>query len=286
MAKAELLDGRAVARTIRDELAGEIEAFEDTYGHSIGLTVVQVGGEAASSWYVRQIRRTSEDLGIRFHLCQLEKSCALEEVEQSIIALNDDPQENGIIVQMPLPAHIASSAVACLLDPAKDVDGIHPMNAGLLAQKLEGAFVPATPAGGLELLDRHGIALDGRQAVVVGRSNVVGHPMATLLLHRNATVTVCHSHTRDLASVTRRADILVAAVGRPKLIGAEMVKPGAVVVDFGTNPVNGGWVGDVDTEAVANVARWLTPVPGGTGPMTNMMLMRNVLLAARRQKIC
>lgn len=280
---AKWLDGRAVAQALRQELLHDVKAFADRNGWVPSLAVVQVGGDGASSWYVQQIRRTSERLGMGFDLRRLPQTSCLEDLCEAIVALNEDRGVNGIIIQMPLPAHIPQVRVACAVDPCKDVDGIHPINAGRLLQSGEGTFVPATPAGGLELLDRYNIALDGRRAVVVGRSNIVGRPMGILLLHRNATVTICHSHTQDLAAVTRQADVLVAAVGRPKMIRPEMVKPGAVVVDFGINAVDGGWVGDVDTEAVAEVSGWLTPVPGGTGPMTNIMLMRNVLLAARRQ---
>jgi len=198
-------------------------------------------------------------------------------------ALNADPRANGIIVQMPLPGHLPASLVIDLLDPAKDVDGIHPLNAGMLMQGLLEAFVPATPAGGMELLKRYDIQLQGKHAVMVGRSNIVGRPMALLLLHQHATVTICHSRTPDLGAVTRDADILAVAVGRPHIVTGDMVKPGAVVIDFGVNVVDDGLQGDVDTESVAEVAGYITPVPGGTGPMTNAMLLANTLAAARRQ---
>jgi methylenetetrahydrofolate dehydrogenase (NADP+)/methenyltetrahydrofolate cyclohydrolase len=198
--------------------------------------------------------------------------------------LNGDADTSGIIVQMPLPKHLPQTLVTDVLDPEKDVDGIHPINAGRLFQGDSDAFAPATPSGGMEILKRYDIPLKGKRAVMIGRSNIVGRPMALLMLHQHATVTICHSRTQDLGAVAREADILVAAIGRPKIITADMIRPGAVVIDFGVNVVGDGLVGDVDTEAAKEVAGYITPVPGGTGPMTNIMLMRNTLAAARRQQ--
>jgi methylenetetrahydrofolate dehydrogenase (NADP+)/methenyltetrahydrofolate cyclohydrolase len=197
--------------------------------------------------------------------------------------LNADPRTNGIIVQMPLPKHLPQSLVTDILDVGKDVDGISPINAGRLLQQSGDFFAPATPAGGMELLHRYGIELRGKQAVMVGRSNIVGRPMALLMLHEHATVTICHSRTRDLGAVCREGEILVAAIGKAKMITGDMIRPGAVVVDFGVNVVDGKLIGDVDTAAAMEVASYVTPVPGGTGPMTNIMLMTNTLTAARRQ---
>jgi len=197
--------------------------------------------------------------------------------------LNADPRTNGVIVQMPLPKHLSQSLVTDTLDPAKDVDGISPINAGRLMQQSGDFYAPATPSGGMEILRRYGIELKSKHAVMVGRSNIVGRPMALLMLHEHATVTICHSRTPDLGAVTRQGDILVAAIGKAGMITADMIKPGAVVIDFGVNVIGDKIVGDVDTEAAKQVASYITPVPGGTGPMTNVVLMLNTLTAATRQ---
>ena len=280
---ATILDGRALAKTIRGEIATDGRSFEQAHGWAPGIAVVQVGEDPASSWYVRQIKRSFGRAGMGFALHTLPPDVSEAALIDLIQDLNADPRTNGIIVQMPLPKHLSQSLVTDTLDPAKDVDGIHPINAGRLMQQSGDYYVPATPAGGMEILRRYGLALKGKHAVMVGRSNIVGRPMALLMLHQHATVTVCHSRTPDLGAMTRQADILVAAVGRPKIITADMIKPGAVVVDFGVNVVGDGLLGDVDTEAAMRVAGAITPVPGGTGPMTNVMLMTNTLIAARRQ---
>jgi len=280
---AKILDGKSVSQTIAKEVAADVASFEQEHGWAPGIAVVQVGSDPASSWYVRQIRRSFTGAGMRFDLHTLDETASADEFAALMNALNADPRANGIIVQMPLPGHLPASLVIDLLDPAKDVDGIHPLNAGMLMQGLLEAFVPATPAGGMELLKRYDIQLQGKHAVMVGRSNIVGRPMALLLLHQHATVTICHSRTPDLGAVTRDADILAVAVGRPHIVTGDMVKPGAVVIDFGVNVVDDGLQGDVDTESVAEVAGYITPVPGGTGPMTNAMLLANTLAAARRQ---
>jgi len=281
---AELLDGRALAKTMRAEIARDVQAFVDDCGWEPGIAVVQVGRDPASSWYVRNIRRSFTRAGMRFDLHELDETASAEVLITLLNTLNDDFRTNGIIVQMPLPKHLPSDLVTAHLDPAKDVDGIHPLNAGRLMQGDELAFVPATSAGGMEILRRYNIELKGKRAVMVGRSNIVGRPMAMLMLHQHATVTICHSRTVGLGAVTREADILVAAVGKPGIITGDMIRPGAVVIDFGVNVVDDSLVGDVDTDAATKVASYVTPVPGGTGPMTNIMLMSNTLTAARRQQ--
>jgi len=280
---AHILDGRALAKTMGAEIAADAERFLKEHGWEPGIAVVQVGGDPASSWYVKQIRRSFTRAGMRCALHELAETATAEELAALLQELNADDRTNGIIVQMPLPEHIPQSLVTDLLDPAKDVDGIHPLNAGRLMQGDLDAFAPATPAGGMEILRRSGIELRGKHAVMVGRSNIVGRPMALLMLHQHATVTICHSRTPDLGAVTREGDILVAAVGRAKIITGDMIKPGAVVVDFGVNVVDDALIGDVDTEAAMEVAGYVTPVPGGTGPMTNVMLMANTLAAAKKQ---
>ena len=279
---ARILDGRALAKTISGEIATEVAKFEGEHGWSPGIAVVQVGEDPASSWYVRMIRRSFTRAGMCFALHTLDDAADADTVVELLRELNEDPRTNGIIVQMPLPQHLPQSLVTDVLDPAKDVDGMHPLNAGRLMQQSGDTFVPATPAGGMEILRRYGIELKGKRAVMVGRSNIVGRPMALLLLHQHATVTICHSRTQDLASVTRQGDILLAAVGKPNIITGDMIRPGAVVIDFGANVVGDKLVGDVDTEAAKEVAGYITPVPGGTGPMTNAMLMMNTLTAANR----
>lgn len=280
---AQLLDGRALARTMSREIAAEVAAFRAMHGVTPGIAVVQVGADPASSAYVGQIERAFTRVGMACTLERLPADAEASTLAALLQALNADAQVHGIIVQMPLPAHLPQALVTDLLDPSKDVDGIHPLNAGRLMQQSGAYFAPATPAGGMELLRRHDISLAGKHAVMVGRSNVVGRPMALLMLHEHATVTICHSRTPDLAAVCRQADVLVAAVGRPGMITGEMIRPGAVVVDFGMNVVEGQIIGDVDFASAQEVAGWITPVPGGTGPLTNIMLLRNTLQAARRQ---
>jgi methylenetetrahydrofolate dehydrogenase (NADP+) / methenyltetrahydrofolate cyclohydrolase len=280
---AQILDGQALAKTMSAEIATEVAQFQQAHGWAPGIAVVQVGGDPASSWYVKQIKKSFSNVGMGFALHTLDENAEAQALTALLQQLNADPHTNGIIVQMPLPKQIPQSVVTNVLDPAKDVDGIHPINAGRVLQQSGEAFAPATPSGGMEILRRYGIELQGKHAVMVGRSNIVGRPMALLMLHQHATVTICHSRTRDLGAVVRQADIVVAAIGRAKMITADMVRPGAVVVDFGVNVVDGKLIGDVDTEAVKEVAGYITPVPGGTGPMTNVMLMANTLLATKRQ---
>ncbi|MHB1293420.1 MAG: bifunctional 5,10-methylenetetrahydrofolate dehydrogenase/5,10-methenyltetrahydrofolate cyclohydrolase [Anaerolineae bacterium] len=280
---AQLLDGRALAKTMTVEIAAGVAQFERANGWAPGIAVVQVGADAASSWYVKQINKSFTSAGMRFALHTLDEATDPLQLTGLLQELNTDPRTNGIIVQMPLPKHLPQSLVTDTLSPAKDVDGIHPFNAGRLLQQSGDFYAPATPAGGMELLRRYGIELKGKHAVMVGRSNIVGRPMALLMLHEHATVSICHSRTLDLGAITRQADILVAAIGKARIITADMIQPGAVVVDFGVNVIDEKLVGDVDTEAAMQVAGAITPVPGGTGPMTNVMLMTNTLDAARRQ---
>ena len=280
---AQLLDGRALARAMGREIATEVAAFRAARGVTPGIAVVQVGTDPASSVYVGQIERSFTRAGMAYALRVLAQDAPAEALATLLRSLNADPQVHGIIVQMPLPAHLPQGLVTDLLDPRKDVDGIHPLNAGRLMQQSGAYFAPATPAGGMELLRRHGISLAGKHAVMAGRSSVVGRPMALLMLHEHATVTICHSRTPDLAAVCRQAEVLAVAVGRPGMVTGEMIRPGAVVVDFGVNVVNGQIVGDVDLASARNVAGWITPVPDGAGPLTNIMLLRNTLQAARRQ---
>jgi len=288
---ATILDGRALARTIRAEIKDAVAAFEAEHGWVPAIAVVRAGEDPASVSYARMIRRSFERAGMGFVMQARSEEVAQAELVGLVRELSADESVQGIIIQEPLPRGIDEGAVKEALDPKKDVDGVHVVSAGRLAQvspigRPAGVgpyFVPATPAGGLEILKRHSIGLEGKRAVVVGRSSIVGKPMALLLLRENATVTICHSRTSDLGAVCREADILCAAVGRARMITADMVKPGAVVIDFGFNQWEGQWVGDVDFEAVKEVASAITPVPGGTGSMTNAMLMRNVLEAAKRQ---
>lgn len=281
---AQLLQGQPVADQIRAELAQELARFKQDYGITPRLAIVQVGDDPAATAYVKRIGKAFAAAEMSSSLHQLPETVSEADFKGAIQVLNEDPGVHGIIVQMPLPAHLNQEMVTSVLSPSKDVDGIHPYNAGMLALGRP-TFVPATPLGGMEILKRSGIELKGKEAVVVGRSNIVGKPMFFLLLQEHATVTVCHSRTRNLPEVARRADILVAAIGRAKMIAADYVKPGAVVVDFGINVVDGKVVGDVDFEAVQEVAGAITPVPGGTGPTTNAVLLRNTFEAAKRQVV-
>jgi methylenetetrahydrofolate dehydrogenase (NADP+)/methenyltetrahydrofolate cyclohydrolase len=278
---ATILDGRALAKAMREELRGEIRQFTTANGTAPVLAVVQVAGDAASDSYVRSINKACDAVGITFLHHLLPGDTAQARLEMTVRALSADDMVHGVLLQLPLPKDLDATGAIAQLDSRKDVDGVTPTSAGLLAQGLP-SLLPNTPAGGMELLRRNGIELAGRRAVVVGRSNIVGKPMALLLLREHATVTIAHSRTPDLAAVVREADIVAAAVGRAGIITGDMLKPGAVVVDFGINLFDDGrMVGDVDFESAAAVAGAITPVPGGTGPVTNVMLLRNVLQAAR-----
>jgi methylenetetrahydrofolate dehydrogenase (NADP+)/methenyltetrahydrofolate cyclohydrolase len=277
---ARAIDGKAVAAAVRERVAREVAAYAEATGRVPALATVIVGEDPASQIYIRNKHRACEEVG----MASVHHALPVETTENQLLelvgelGLHDDV--DGILVQLPVPEQIDSDAVVAAIDPRKDVDGLTPMNAGLLAHGTPG-LVPCTPAGVMELLRHEGVELEGAEAVVVGRSKLVGVPVARLLLAENATVTVCHSRTRDLPAVCRRADVLVAAVGVPRLLGADAVKPGAVVIDVGMNRADGGLCGDVDFEAASEVAAAITPVPGGVGPMTIAMLLVNTLEAAR-----
>lgn len=277
---ARVIDGKAVAAAVRERVRGEVAAFEAERGRTPVLATVIVGDDPASGIYVRNKHRACEEAGMR----SVHHGLPAETSESDLLALVEglgaDAEVDGILVQLPVPEHIDPDRVVAALDPVKDVDGLTPVNAGLLAHGMPG-LVPCTPAGVIELLRNEGVELEGAEAVVVGRSKLVGVPVARLLLAANATVTVCHSRTRDLNATCSRADVLVAAVGVPKLLGAEAVKPGATVIDVGMNRSDAGLCGDVDYDAAAEVAAAITPVPGGVGPMTIAMLLVNTLAAAR-----
>jgi methylenetetrahydrofolate dehydrogenase (NADP+) / methenyltetrahydrofolate cyclohydrolase len=282
---ATILDGRALARTLREELRADIKSFVAAAGAAPALAVVQVAGDAASERYVRAIRKSCDDTGIAFVERVLPPETDQAALDATVADLSGDDQVDSILLQMPLPNGLDAGGAIARLDPRKDVDGVHPISAGLLALGRP-CLVPNTPAGGMELLRRNGIPLIGKRAVVVGRSNIVGKPMALLLLQEHATVTIAHSRTPDLAAVLREADIVVAAVGKAGVITGAMLRPGAVVIDFGINVLDdGSVVGDVNFASASEVAGAITPVPGGTGPVTNVMLLRNVLHAARELRM-
>jgi len=276
---ATIIDGKKVSSDIKAELADEVAELKKT-GIAPGLTVVLVGDDPASHVYVKNKEKACELIGIRSVKHQLLASTSQEELLALVNDLNNDDTVDGILVQLPLPEQIDEHAVLLAIDPAKDVDGFHPINVGQLMIG-ESIFESCTPSGVVELLKRYDIEISGSHAVIVGRSNIVGKPAAMLLLHNNATVEICHSRTKDLAAETRRADILVAAIGRPRFITADMVKPGAAVIDVGMNRTDEGLCGDVDFEDVKEVASAITPVPGGVGPMTIAILMRNTVAAAK-----
>ena len=278
---AELMKGSPVSKRIRAQVAERIEALKAEYGRVPGLAIVRAGEDPASVWYANSLKKAATKVGIDARIVALPEDISQADFEQAVRDLNADESIHGIILQEPYPDHIDADRIVSTLDPNKDVDGVHPLNAGY---HFLGAprFIPATPLGGLLLLEEYGVPLKGAEAVVVGRSNIVGKPMAMLLLSRHATVTICHSRTRDLGAVTRRADVLCVAVGKAGLITGDMIKPGAVVVDFGTNPVGDELKGDVDFDSAVEVAGKITPVPGGTGPVTTAVLLRNVLQAFER----
>ena len=278
-----LLVGSPIAKDIRARLRDEMAAFSVASGRPATLVVVFVGADAPSAVYLQQILKSCENVGAAGRVALLPEGCTTDELRLAIEGLNRDPSVDGIIVQMPLPVGLPLRAVIDAIDPAKDIDGLHPQNAGLLAEGYDG-FLPATAQAAVEILKRSGITIEGKHAVVVGRSNVVGKPAALLLLREHATVTICHSRTVDLAAHTRTADIVIVAAGVPGLITGAMLKPGAAVVDVGINVVDDGIVGDVDFASARPVVGAISPVPGGVGPLTNAILMQHLLDAARGQR--
>ncbi len=286
---ATLIDGKRIAAALREQIAGEVARMAEAGLPRPGLATVLVGANPASQVYVRMKQKACAQVGIESFGFTLPEDAAQQDVEALVRELNADPRVHGILVQLPLPSGLDEERVLNAISLEKDVDGFHPLNIGRLAQKgREPLFVPCTPAGVMYLLEQAGVCCEGAHAVVLGRSNIVGMPVALLLIRRNATVTVCHSRTRDLPAVVRRADILIAAAGRPEMVRGDWVKPGAVVIDVGVNRVEDpaarkGYrlVGDVAFDEVREVAGALTPVPGGVGPMTIAMLLKNTVRAAR-----
>jgi methylenetetrahydrofolate dehydrogenase (NADP+)/methenyltetrahydrofolate cyclohydrolase len=288
--EARVIDGAAIAKRVRERVAHEVAQMK-ALGVTPGLSVVLVGDDPASAVYVRHKTKDSEEVGIRGEQISMPATTTQDELLAVIDRLNADPSVHGILVQMPVPKQIDPAAVIARIDPAKDVDGFHPVNVGKTYVGDTDGFAPCTPAGIMVMLREAGVELRGAEVVVLGRSNIVGKPMAALLVQPgvDATVTVCHSRTRDLASHTRRADVVIAAIGRARLVTADMLKPGAVVVDVGMNRIDDPstksgtrLVGDVDYEGARRVASAITPVPGGVGPMTRAMLLENTMRAARR----
>jgi methylenetetrahydrofolate dehydrogenase (NADP+)/methenyltetrahydrofolate cyclohydrolase len=277
--RAQVIDGKVVSRQVRADVAGRVAAFTEKTGRVPTLATIIVGDDPASEVYVANKHKACKEAGMESVHHGLPGDTSEDDLLDLVAELGSDDGVDGILVQLPVPDHIDPDRVVAAIDPGKDVDGLSPVSAGLLAGGTPG-MVPCTPAGVIELLDHVGTELSGAEAVIVGRSKLVGRPLVSLLLARNATVTICHSRTRDLEEVCSRADVLIAAVGVPKLVGAGHVKPGAVVIDVGINRTEDGLVGDVDFEAASEVASAITPVPGGVGPMTIAMLMENTLRAA------
>lgn len=277
---ALILDGRAMGAEIKAELREEIHRYQQVTGRVPGLVIVRVGGDTASGMYSKAILRVAKEVGIDARLEQLPMLTSVDELRSLLIHFNNDGATQGIIVQMPLPAHLSQNMVADTVSASKDIDGISPRSAGNLFLGLP-SFLPSTAAAVMEILERTQTALAGKRVVILGRSNVVGKPLSMMLLQKNATVTVCHSRTVELTRFTREADVLIAAVGQANLIKADMVRPGAVVIDVGINTAQeGGIVGDVDFTAVSQVAGSLTPTPGGVGPLTNVLLLKQCVQAA------
>lgn len=287
---AEIIDGKAIAATIRTEIALEVEALKARTGQVPGLATVLVGARKDSQAYVRMKKKACAEVGMRSFSHDLPADVSQQELLDVVKDLNATSEVHGILVQLPLPAHIDDEEILGAVSLEKDVDGFHPLNIGRLSMKRrDPLFVPCTPKGCIELLDRTGVQIEGSHAVVVGRSNIVGLPVSMLLLHRNATLTICHSSTQNLADVVRSADILIAAVGRPEMVRGDWIKPGAVVIDVGINAVDDAsvekgyrLVGDVAFDEALETASAITPVPGGVGPMTIAMLLRNTMDSAQR----
>ena len=280
---ATIIDGSAVAASVREQVTRDVAAFAQHTGQAPGLATILVGDDPGSAIYVANKRKASAQVGIVDFHQHLSSDSTQEEVAAAIEAANHDPEVSGILLQLPVPEGLDGAALTATISPQKDVDGLTPISAGRLMHGSPG-LRPCTPLGILELLDRYEVPLQGAEAVVVGRSNLVGKPVSFLLLERNATVTICHSRTRELPVVCSRADVLIAAVGSPGLVGPEYVKRGAAVIDVGINRTDAGLRGDVQFEPVAERAGFLTPVPGGVGPMTIAMLLRNTLTAAQLQQ--
>jgi methylenetetrahydrofolate dehydrogenase (NADP+)/methenyltetrahydrofolate cyclohydrolase len=279
---ATLIDGKTVSQQVRTEVREEVEAWVAGGGRRPGLATVLVGEDPASAVYVRNKQKACAEVGIEGFAHDVPADSTQEEVVELLAELNADERVSGILLQLPTPPHIDGSHLTTLIDSAKDVDGLTPISAGLLAKGLPG-LRPCTPAGVVELLKRYDVPLEGAEAVIVGRSDLVGKPVAALLLAENATVTTCHSRTRDLDAVCRRADVLIAAVGRAEMVKGSWVRPGATVIDVGINRTDAGLVGDVEFSSASEVAGKITPVPGGVGPMTIAMLLANTLAAAKAQ---
>lgn len=273
---AQLIKGPEVAKKIREDIQEELEALNAKIGKIPGLAVVLVGENPASKTYVNNKEKTSKKLGFYSEIHRLPKDVTQEKLLSLVEKLNEDENVHGTLVQLPLPDHIDEDAVIHAISPEKDVDGFHPVNIGNLVIGGK-CYIPCTPHGVMKMLEYAGVELKGKHAVVVGRSNIVGKPVSFLLLEKHATVTICHSRTADLGAVCRSADVLVVAVGRPEMVRGSWIKPGAVVIDVGINRVDGKLVGDVEFESAKEVASWITPVPGGVGPMTITMLMLNTL---------
>ncbi len=278
----QIIDGKLVSSVFRAEMKEEFEKIKQIKGKDVGLAVVLVGNDPASAIYVRNKIKACEEVGVKSYAYKLDENTQEEELAELITKLNNDDNIQGILVQLPLPKHINSERIVGMVSDEKDVDGFSENNVGKLVLG-KPCFRSCTPAGVMKLLDYYGIEISGKRAVVVGRSNIVGKPMAMMLLEKNATVTICHSKTQNIKEVTKEADILVAAVGRAHFITEDMVKEGAVVIDVGMNKLDGKTVGDVDFESVSKKASYITPVPGGVGPMTITMLMANTLRAAQNE---
>lgn len=279
---AQLLKGRDVAGVLQSELSAKFSETAARTGARPTLAALQVGADPAAAGYLRAIRRACQAVGADLRPVELDGGSSQIEVQSALADLNNDSAVHGIMILEPLPDYIDDSRLVELLEPAKDVDGVHPLNAGRLAAQRQPHFVPATPAGAIALLEDAGVIFKGKSAVVIGRSDIVGKPMALLLLHRHCTVTIAHSRTVNLPAVARQADILCVAVGQPEMVTGDWVKPGATVVDFGTTYIGGSLKGDCNQASVQEVAGMMTPVPGGTGPVTNVMLMQNLWKAYSR----
>ncbi len=278
---AIIINGKEIASAIKIEIAEELKKIKNASGKEAGLAVILVGDDPASTVYVRNKKRACQEIGIRSSEYRLPKETSQETLLSLIASLNNNPEIHGILVQLPLPHHIQSNKIIEAIAPDKDVDGFHPVNVGKLVANTA-SLISCTPLGVITLLDKTKIPIEGKKVVIIGRSNIVGKPAALLFLHRNATITVCHSKTKNLSDYTNKADILVAAIGKPAFVKSDMVKKGAVVIDVGINRDEAGLIGDVDFQEVKERASYITPVPGGVGPMTIAMLMQNTLIAFKK----